>query len=167
MNTQSLLIDNVLFAKRGEHLSGELSVEQCARLVGLLPLASMEKGMGSIHYTLDGNEDAAGCLFLHLTVEVNLMVTCQRCLNPMPLSLDLQFNYLVSDQDVDNEDWDDNDECDVQEPSSVMDLIALIEDELIIALPIAPMHESACGSGVTQSGERPNPFAVLKGVIKT
>ena len=48
-----------------------------------------------------------------------------------------------------------------------MDIAALIEDEIIMALPIAPMHEVICGEVVTQSGEKPNPFAVLKGIIKS
>jgi uncharacterized protein len=47
-----------------------------------------------------------------------------------------------------------------------MDVVQLIEDEIIMALPIAPTHEQNCGPQVMQSGEKPNPFAVLKGLIK-
>jgi len=48
-----------------------------------------------------------------------------------------------------------------------MDLLTLIEDEIIIATPIAPLHEGNCAHGTMQSGEKPNPFAVLKGLIKS
>jgi uncharacterized protein len=51
-----------------------------------------------------------------------------------------------------------------------MDLVALIEDEMLMALPIAPVHAEDCNdnlhNGVAESGEKPNPFAVLKGLIK-
>jgi uncharacterized protein len=47
-----------------------------------------------------------------------------------------------------------------------MDVIALIEDELIMAMPIAPTHNHDCVKLVTQSGEKPNPFAVLKDLVK-
>jgi uncharacterized protein len=48
-----------------------------------------------------------------------------------------------------------------------MDLQKLIEDEIIMATPIAPTHEGHCAQGTMQSGEKPNPFAVLKGLIKS
>ncbi len=55
---------------------------------------------------------------------------------------------------------------DLLQANANMDLAALIEDEVIMALPIAPTHENACVELVTQSGEKPNPFAALKGLIK-
>jgi uncharacterized protein len=44
-----------------------------------------------------------------------------------------------------------------------MNLTELIEDELLIAMPIAPLHEADCIKATMQSGEKPNPFAILKG----
>lgn len=82
----------------------------------------------------------------------------------MPLKMKLDFNYLITD--IDDTDVEDSDDIDLQEPSQTMDLIALIEDEIIMAMPIAPIHEEDCGAIATQSGEKPNPFAVLKGLIK-
>jgi len=61
---------------------------------------------------------------------------------------------------------EESDEIDWLEASQEMDLTALIEDELLIAMPIAPMHETDCLKTSLQSGEKPNPFAVLKGKFK-
>ena len=60
-------------------------------------------------------------------------------------------------------EFDENDEIDWLEPSQEMNLSELIEDELLIAIPIAPVHEANCAKSNMQSGEKPNPFAVLKG----
>ncbi len=87
----------------------------------------------------------------------------------MPLILALNFNYSISDMpegDLLANAADETDDIDLQPVSQHMDVIALIEDELIMALPIAPVHEQACASLVNQSGEKPNPFAVLKSLIK-
>ena len=51
------------------------------------------------------------------------------------------------------------------EINSEMDVHELIEDELLLAMPIAPAHEGACSRLSMQSGEKPNPFAVLKGKV--
>jgi uncharacterized protein len=48
-----------------------------------------------------------------------------------------------------------------------MDVKLLVEDEVILALPIAPVHDNDCTPVTMQSGEKPNPFAALKGLIKS
>ncbi len=91
----------------------------------------------------------------------------------MPLNMHREFNYLINDTPLSEFEFSDieqNDDIDLVEPSPAMDLVSLIEDEMLMALPIAPAHEEDCSAsinkGVTQSGEKPNPFAVLKGLIK-
>lgn len=176
MSTTRLLIDNIAFAKRNEHLSGTLALEDCPRLAELLaPQALLAPGSSKMHadaidYALHGEADALGRHFLHLVLNAALTVTCQRCLEPMPLRLSLSFDYLIGDADLDDsdaEEVDAVDEYDLQEASQAMDLLTLIEDEVIMALPIAPVHDRDCGTGAMQSGEKPNPFAVLKGLIKS
>ena len=39
----------------------------------------------------------------------------------------------------------------------------MIEDELLMAAPIAPVHPTECAQLCMQSGEKANPFTVLKG----
>ena len=165
MNTHSLLIDNIAFAKHDEHIEGTLTLAECTRLADLLQSAE-------IHYTLQG-ENNLGRFMLNLQLDASLQVSCQRCLNPMPLHLQREFHYLINDTPLsDNEftDLEQIDDVDLQEPSQAMDLVALIEDEMLMALPIAPTHEVDCSGtinkGLTESGEKPNPFAVLKGLIK-
>ena len=82
----------------------------------------------------------------------------------MLINLDLNFDYLLSDSTIN--EMEDGDEMDWLEINSEMDVRELIEDELLLAMPIAPAHDGACSSLSMQSGEKPNPFAVLKGKIK-
>ncbi len=174
MTNQTFFIDNVSFAKKNERLTGELSLTDCPRLNELLVHSaenshSNNRPAGTISYQLQGKTDAAGQHLLDLSITTNLTTTCQRCLNEMPLKLSLKFNYLIGDvSDVEIEAGDiDSDEVDMQQSSQAMDMIALIEDEIIMAMPIAPIHNEDCGEIITQSGDKPNPFAVLKGLIKS
>ncbi len=181
MSIQPLLIDNIAFAKRNEHLAGDLSLADCPRLSELLAsqapnavninvLNNSAITDNNIHYILDGETNATGQHSLHLTLTSNLTTFCQRCLEAMPLSLHLNFHYRITEVNSKHseiDDIEDNDDYDLQEASQSMSLTALIEDELIMALPIAPTHEYDCATVSTQSGENPNPFAVLKGLIKS
>ncbi len=167
MSTQPLLIDNIAFAKRNDHLAGVLSLADCARLSELLKSQAQDN---VIEYSLEGETNSVGQHFLHLSLRSNLTTFCQRCLEAMPLKLDLNFHYLIGGVDFDHSemgDVEDSDDFDLQEASQTMDLIALIEDEIIMAMPIAPAHESGCAAAVMQSGKKPNPFAVLKDLIKS
>lgn len=181
MSSQSLLIDNIAFAKRNEHLTGTLSLADCPRLSELLGAQAPDAGNtanlksamqenGVINFRLDGETNAIGQHFLHLSLNSNLTTFCQRCLEQMPLGLDLNFHYLISEINANNLDIaeaEGSDDFDLQEASQAMDVMALIEDEMMMAIPIAPTHESECGQASMQSGEKPNPFAVLKGLIKS
>ena len=180
MSNQSLLIDNIAFAKRKEHLTGFLSIADCHRLGELLSsqapdmnTASKLKEVGStdvVNFTLDGETNAMGQHFLHLSINANLTTCCQRCLELMPLNLSLIFDYLIGDIIATNTEAgeiEDVDDYDLQEASQAMNLLELIEDEIIRAVPIAPMHDVDCAKLSMQSGDNPNPFAVLKGLIKS
>jgi uncharacterized protein len=175
MSKNMILIDNITFSKKNERLVGELSLADCPRLEALMQSFDLKNSLhigyaGLISYELQGKTDAAGQHLLKLAIMSSLTTSCQRCLGAMPLNVNLNFTYLigdVSDTDVESVDIDNSDDYDLQQANKAMDLIALIEDEIIMAMPIAPMHEEGCVEAAMQSGEKPNPFAVLKGLIKS
>jgi len=154
-----ILINNLEFAQKQEKLKGKLKIKQCERL--LEALAPPSKAHQDIHYELQGHRDKLYLPSLHLSIVTTLPVVCQRCLTDMTIKLSLTFNYLVGD----TEPEDDGDEVDWLEASREMDLVELIEDELIVAMPISPVHDRQCTEAVLEAGEKPNPFAVLKGRI--
>jgi len=175
MSKKTLVVDNIAFSKKNERIEGELSLQDLPRLEGLIQPSNLTSPVkvsctGSITYVLQGKTDASGQYILELTVACSLTTVCQRCLAAMPLDMHLNFNYLicdVNDTDLEVTDLDNSDDYDLQQANKAMDLIELIEDEIIMAMPIAPMHEEGCTNVAMQSGEKPNPFAVLRGLIKS
>lgn len=163
----TLLIDNIAFAKKNERLSGGLLFAQCPRLADVLKDAAGHQ-QNQVQYTLLGKTDATGRLFLHLSINCELTTQCQRCLDNVALQFQLDFDYLIVDNidEAEGDELDSEDTYDLQQASKTMDLVQLIEDEVLIAIPIAPMHANNCGQSKVQSGEKPNPFAVLKELIK-
>jgi uncharacterized protein len=89
---------------------------------------------------------------------------CQRCLMPVKVLLNLSFEYILGDVEPSEEEESDDYDWLLIEKS--MNLNDLIEDELLIALPIAPMHDVSCGATKMESGQKLNPFSVLKGHFK-
>lgn len=117
--------------------------------------------------------DAAGrpSVWMHLDAAIDLPVGCQRCLGPVvvPLVVDRWFRFVADESTAEAED--DQSEEDVLALEPKPDLQGLIEDELLMALPLVPMHdvcpqplsvaEEAGNQEEAASEVRPNPFATL------
>lgn len=123
-----------------------------------------------------------GELWLRLEATAQLPMQCQRCLHPVdiPLQIDQWFRFVATEEVAMAEDDDCEEDLLVLEPQ--FDILALLEDELLMALPLVPMHEacpeavaSHIGFGSATPGAalpemepptRPNPFAALAGLKK-
>jgi uncharacterized protein len=109
--------------------------------------------------------------WLHLQVHTTLPMTCQRCLQPVPvpLAVDRWFRFVTDEATAEVED--EHSEEDVLALDPLPDLRALVEDELLMALPPIPMHDAcprpllptagAASLGGGEDDQRPHPFAVL------
>ena len=161
---KTLLINNLEFAQKQQEIADYFAPESLNRLAETLALKSENAHLAAIHFTLTGDFKRFRQPSLHLRINSELPVICQRCLDEMLVKLDLKFDYLLSDSSVNA--VDESDELDWLEINSEMDVRELIEDELLLAMPIAPVHATSCTELSMQSGEKPNPFAVLKGKIK-
>jgi uncharacterized protein len=84
---------------------------------------------------------SAAELYLHLTIQARPWVECQRCLTPYQEPLDVAATYLIvaSEEDADAVPLDD-DEVDPIVGSRQFDLYDLIEEELLLSLPLVPKH---------------------------
>jgi uncharacterized protein len=160
MMQKSLIINNLEFAKSQLKLDDNLVTADLVRLAEMLA----NKDKTQIKFQLMGASKRFSQPSLHLTIKANLLMTCQRCLDEMTVDLDLNFDYLINSAQV--MEAEDSDEIDWIEANHEMDVAELIEDELLLAMPIAPTHAHDCSKLSTQSGDKPNPFAALKGLIK-
>lgn len=160
-------IHNLEFAQKQLTLHGHFSVFTLKRLTETLEISAQSAEAASIHFELKGDSKAFRHPSLHLHINAHLPAICQRCLSEMQIPIHLDFDYLISQTNISEHDAaDENDETDWLEADAEMDLQTLIEDELLLALPIAPVHAHPCTSVSMQSGEKPNPFAILKDKIK-
>jgi uncharacterized protein len=110
-------------------------------------------------------------IWLRLQASAVLPLTCQRCLAPVevPVAVDRPFRF-VADESIAMAQ-DDSSEEDLLALSRSFDLVELIEDELLMDLPVAPRHE-VCPAPVKlavadegfegEGGPAENPFALLQ-----
>ena len=100
---------------------------------------------------------------LHLQLDGMLSVRCQRCLEgvefPLQVSNVLEF---VDDEDELTQEEIEDDSKDYLPAQSEVDVVALIEDEIILGLPSAPRHESCALPAAAQRDGKVSPFAALK-----
>jgi uncharacterized protein len=160
--TNPIFINNLDFAKKNQEITGVVLLSDLPRLVeavhpeGTLPI--------EVHYQLRGVAKKLPFPSLHLKIASKLPVLCQRCLESMSLEMMLDYQYVISPTEP--TEFADDDEIEWLESSKEMNLIELIEDELLMALPIAPTHHSNCAPSSIEVGEKLNPFAVLKDRLK-
>lgn len=125
-------------------------------------------GRGELVYRLMGRKVQPDRLSLHLDVEGVLGVRCQRCLEEMDFSVDITriFILVASESEIPEDDLDD-DEVDYLVSSPKMDVQALVEEEVLLSLPVAMLHEHGCTDATVSSVVgKPNPFQVLEGLKK-
>ncbi|MCX7742152.1 MAG: DUF177 domain-containing protein [Tepidimonas sp.] len=98
---------------------------------------------------------AARQLWLRLRVQGEVPLVCQRCLEPywQPLGVDRWFRFVADEATAEAED--EHCEEDVLVLSGPrFDLRGLIEDELLLAAPLVPMHDVCPTPLPLASGDR-------------
>lgn len=108
-------------------------------------------------------------LWLHLHAEVALPLICQRCLEPVTCPLVLERSFVFVADEARAAELDAEVEHDVLVVSRELDLHELLEDELLLELPLVPRHDHcpqplAPGSDEQAGAEPAHPFAVLAGL---
>ena len=103
---------------------------------------------------------------MHLFARAAITRECQRCLQPVALDLtvDRWFRFVADEATAAALDADSED--DVLVLSRHFDLAELIEDELLLALPLVPKHEPCpqAPTAIVDDADvdvAPHPFAAL------
>lgn len=151
------VIDSLEFARQGGKLNGQVAVAQFARLADLLADEA-----GSLDFELYGERDDEGKNWLMLRVTGGLSLCCQRCLSPLPyaVAIDSKLRLVAPGTAWPDEELAD-DGTDAIEASHELAVLPLVEEEVLLDLPVVPRHE-VCGLPVANETEhRPSPFAVL------
>lgn len=125
-------------------------------------LASRE---GGISFRLEGYRGRQGESLLQLEVSGELPLACQRCLETVPFDLEIDnLLQLVPEGAELSQDELEDDTRDFLPVARELDVAELVEDEILLALPVAPRHERCGLPGSTDAADRVNPFAALVGL---
>ena len=144
-----------------------------------LPLARLQRfneqlsnSDGAVAVDLRFGRDEEGRRLLSGTLDTKVQVACQRCLQDMDLDLHCDMALLVFDTEEEVAALHEDQDGVVMSEDGDLDVKALIEDELILSLPMIPMHDDiACSKVLNELKEdeaadanRSNPFAILAGL---
>jgi uncharacterized protein len=172
-----------------QRLNIQAFAQEAAPLAEATPLQNMER---LVHEALNPAPDTVvnwrasgelrpragaeeGDIWLHLSAQATLPLCCQRCMTSVetPLEVDQWFRFVADEDTAMAQDDQSVEDLLVLAPQ--FDLLDLLEDELLMALPLVPMHENCPVSPVFSAGEpalavekelKPNPFAALAGLKK-
>ena len=158
--------------------AAEAALEGQWPLSGFARLPEARAQEGSVDWSLQSalRRTAGGRAepWLALNVATRVRLACQRCLQDFDVPLRIEANFrFVADESL-AAALDAEAEEDVLALPQRLDLHALVEDELLLALPLVPMHETcpqpliaadtvagAAGQGDDEHG-RAHPFAALQ-----
>ena len=157
-------IDSLDFARKGQQINGEVQIVALPRLLDVL-----ENSQGALSYAVRGGLDKLGNHLLDVSITGNCRLRCQRCLGAMEHAVRIGTRLLLRDQAsldaLDSGVADgDEEEFDSILADAHLDVLNLLEEEILLSLPIAPKHElGACQATESADAreEKQYPFAVL------
>ncbi|MCA1925534.1 MAG: YceD family protein [Thiobacillus sp.] len=116
--------------------------------VSAFPRLAREFTQGELFCRVAGSTDARGTMRLHVRVEGVSTLRCQRCLGDLPHTLAIDSVVMLARDAAELERLEADPDCDVIPLENRLDLVALIEDEVLLGLPLAAMHaEGECSHG--------------------
>jgi uncharacterized protein len=169
-----LRLDVQAFAESAKKIGGRWPIHGFERLVELVhgdvPVDDSRlvewSAVGERRQTRSGDSE----IWLHIEASTVLTLECQRCLQGVETQLDVERSFrFVAGEEAAAEIDAESDE-DVLALVRALDLRELIEDELLLALPLVPRHEScalplpaaAAATGIEDPGQaRNHPFEAL------
>lgn len=166
-----LRLDVEAFAKEGGRLEGRWPLRSFVRLgesahAEAGPVESDEvawQAQGELRPVRGGSPE----IWLHVAAQASLNLECQRCLQPVAVPLTVQRSFRFVADEATAAEIDADCEDDVLVLTRALNLGELVEDELILGLPLVPRHAS-CPQPLSPPAEsaepleeRPHPFAAL------
>jgi uncharacterized protein len=157
-----------------------------AAFVGSVTLAELPRLAGAVIgvegpacFDLRFEQDAEGRAVVLGRVTLMARLICQRCLGDSSYPLDVPIAWVLVKSDVDSDDLGLAEVPGIPDHLEPLPVVgdapihplALIEDELLLAIPLVPMHRAGecqaempvnlAGAEIGEADTRQHPFAVL------
>jgi uncharacterized protein len=150
---------------------GTLPIAALGRLCGMLAGSD-----GVVDYALDFGRDSMGISYIDVRAEASLTMICQRSLEPFVLPVAVNARLGLIKQERDEAGLPPECEPLLIAEDGRLNPADVIEDELLLALPLVPVNpDSSLPDNVTghemeeeisSDGRSENPFAVLRELKK-
>jgi uncharacterized protein len=155
--SRPVVIDSLAFAREGGSLQGKLRVASLVRLFD-----ELTDSTGEIVYCLRGRVGPLGEAQIVLEVDGVLSLRCQRCLERIDHPVRIRsLLELVGEKEEPTQEEIEDDSKDFLVAQKELDVGALIEDEIILDLPVAPRHDDCVLPDAGGRPEKVSPFSVL------
>lgn len=150
---QPAAIDGLAFARGAMVLAGQLGLESLPRL------AQSGCSGAVVDFVLEGEINERGKPGLRLVVDGSVRLECQRCLEglDLPLHLEAQLELAASDAEIAAAD----DDIERVVAGREMSVAVLVEDEVLLALPMVPKHERCSAAADPGTAARASAFQAL------
>ena len=140
-SVSSAIIDSLEFAGARGRIEGDVAIAEMERLSDLL----QGDGGGYLHCCVAGDRDADDRSFLIVKVVGEVQMRCSRCLGPLRWPISVEGRFLLVAPGM---EWPDDDlaadDCDAIAAVRGMALLPLLEDEVMLGLPLSPRHDELC-----------------------
>jgi uncharacterized protein len=158
----AFVIDAFEFCRSNGYREGVTPVADMPRLA-----AECADPSGQLTWSIQGGQTRQGYPSMTLSVSGVVQLVCQRCLAPFGFDLDSSTMLVLGKNDEDADEIEevlDDETIDVIVGSQSCDIMQLLEDEALLAMPQAPKHEVCPDTKVLDSlkSEKVSPFAALK-----
>ena len=156
----AVIFDAFEFARDGRVLDGTISLVEFPRLLDVL-----HEFDGELQVRIEGRNDDEHKSWLRIMGSGSVFLRCQRCLERMEFPVRISSRLQLRVGSAESVDWSDeeldNDEFDILPASRPLAVKDLIEDEVILLLPVSPMHEVCALPSTGARDQKPSPFAAL------
>ncbi|MEO7151496.1 MAG: DUF177 domain-containing protein [Burkholderiaceae bacterium] len=159
------------FAKQAGELAGRLALDDLERLAEMQLPDSAQTASPRIEWTARGEarpvRGGPAEVWLHLSAQVPMTLQCQRCLEGVRADVRASRSFLFVHGEAQAAALDEETEDDVLPLTRSLDLRLLVEDELLLALPLVPRHLPTCPQPLPAPAEgaveeaAASPFAAL------
>ena len=165
-----LRLDVAAFAKEAGQLGGRWPLSGFDRIADSAAPGAPVTAADEVAWSARGEQrqlrGGEAQTWLHVEAATRVSLECQRCLKPVdvPLQVARKFLFVHGEDAAAQLDTDSDD--DVLALTRALDVHELLEDELLLAMPIVPRHE-VCPEPLPlvddadELEDKPNPFAAL------
>jgi len=151
--------DPIAFARAAGLHSGQTAFAEMPRLQDRLA-----GDTGTVAFVVRGKVDQRQRPLLELEITGNPSLSCGRCLAPLDFALQLFSRVLLVEPGAVMQEDDDPESPEWIEAGPDLDLLVLVEDEILLSLPLSVRHEQGkCSDGgvMGRNHGRDNPFSKL------